>query len=200
MVQPVRADSAGPTAVAAHTAASDPVKRYSVTYRPNSTISSRYREERLVSNQFRRGIELLVRLDSPPHGRNGRHNGGAGSRGRPNRGTRRRIQVLSVVNATYPRSWGSETTTVEVHRDICKSVVDGAVQTVRWRAWRQPARVGSVEPTGDPDCTEETDVDAVVLGTPCQHGPDRFPRGSLTVVLVRSTVVPVLTVRTANAE
>ena len=80
-----------------------------------------------------------------------------------------------------------------------------AIETIRERAESVGLSVETTVETGNPyrsilEYAEKNDIDLIVMGTHGRRGLDRYLLGSVTEKVIRSSDVPVLTVRAPAAE
>lgn len=106
------------------------------------------------------------------------------------------LHVLYVTNTTYAGTGFAEATTVESLRSTGSAVLDEIVEQVAERG----VDVVSKQLEGEPhtrivEYSEEADIDLIVMGTHGRTGLDRYLLGSVTEKVVRTSEVPVLTVR-----
>ena len=84
--------------------------------------------------------------------------------------------------------------------DQLREIGEGAIETIRARADEAGVEVVSALREGAPHATiteyaDEADADVIVMGTHGRSGLDRYLLGSVTERVVRTSEVPVLTVR-----
>ena len=89
---------------------------------------------------------------------------------------------------------------VEVLAETLESEGEQAVEEIRERAETVGVSATTVVVRGSPyreilDYADEHGVDLIVMGTHGRRGLDRYLLGSVTEKVVRSTAVPVLTIR-----
>lgn len=109
------------------------------------------------------------------------------------------IHALYVVNTASFASIPTESS-VEGVSDMLEREGDAALETVRTAASERGVAAESVQLDGSPAreivrYAERADCDLVVMGTHGRGGIDRLLLGSVAERVVRSSTVPVLTVR-----
>lgn len=106
------------------------------------------------------------------------------------------LHVLYVVDTTYLGSSAAEATTFETLQQVGEEAVSETVEAISERGIEVTGERREGEPyTAILGYAEEIDADVIVMGTHGRSGIDRFLLGSVTEKVVRTSDVPVLTVR-----
>jgi nucleotide-binding universal stress UspA family protein len=110
------------------------------------------------------------------------------------------LHVLYVVDTTYLGSSAAEATTFETLQQVGEEAVSETVETISGRGIEVTGERREGEPyTTILDYAGEVDADVIVMGTHGRSGIDRFLLGSVTEKVVRTSDVPVMTVRIDEA-
>jgi nucleotide-binding universal stress UspA family protein len=111
------------------------------------------------------------------------------------------IHVLFVANTTALGGGAVEGTTVESLQTTGDQVVADAVDRITDAGLVAESEVRQGDPYQEiVDYADEVAADMIVMGTHGRRGLDRYLLGSVTEKVVRSSDVPVLTIRVADEE
>jgi nucleotide-binding universal stress UspA family protein len=111
------------------------------------------------------------------------------------------IHVLFVANTMSLGGGAIEGATVESLRATGEQVVEDAVDRITDAGLVAESEVRQGDPYSEIiDYADEVAADMIVMGTHGRRGLDRYLLGSVTEKVVRSSDVPVLTIRVADEE
>lgn len=112
-----------------------------------------------------------------------------------------RLHVLFVANTAALGGGAMEGTAVESLRSSGQQAVDAAVDRIADAGLDAEGEVREGNPYREIlDYADAVEADMIVMGTHGRRGLDRFLLGSVTEKVVRSSDVPVLTVRVGDEE